>query len=99
MFHFEAENFIGYLTGGEHRDLHNTGSSHQNYIIVGQRLGFEVVNYPEQNKSLYRYACQLADHVDVAAVSHPRLFDDQANTVINIEGLCVHLAGKTFIQP
>ena len=45
-------------------------------IIVGQRLGFDVVDYPEQNKRLYRHAGQPADLVDIAAVSHPRLFDD-----------------------
>ena len=45
-------------------------------IIVGQRLGFDVVDYPEQNKRMYRHAGQLADLVDIAAVSHPRLSAD-----------------------
>ena len=73
MFQVEAGDFIGYPAGGEAHDLRNTGSTHMICIIVGQRLGFDVVDYPEQNKRMYRHAGQLADLVDIAAVSHPRL--------------------------
>ena len=45
-------------------------------IIVGQRLGFAVVDFQEQNKRMYRHMRQLAGLVDIAAVSHPRLFAD-----------------------
>ena len=76
MFQVEAGDFIGYPADGEAHDLRNTGSTHMICIIVGQRLGFDVVDYPEQNKRLYRHAGQPADLVDIAAVSHPRLFDD-----------------------
>ena len=47
MFQVEAGDFIGYPAGGEAHDLHNTGSSHMICIIVGQRLGFDVVDYQE----------------------------------------------------
>ena len=76
MFQVEAGDFIVYPAGGEAHDLRNTGSTHMTCIIVGQRLGFDVVDYPEQNKRLYRHAGQPADLVDITAVSHPRLFDD-----------------------
>ena len=45
-------------------------------IIVGQRLAFDVVEYPEQNKRMYRHAGQLTDLFDIVAVSHQRLFAD-----------------------
>ena len=57
-------------------DLRSTYSSHMICIIVGQRLAFDVVEYPEQNKRMYRHAGQLEDLVDIAAVSQPRLFAD-----------------------
>jgi uncharacterized cupin superfamily protein len=44
-------------------------------LVVGQRLEFDIIDYPEQNKRLYRYAGQPPDLVDIAAVSHPRLSD------------------------
>jgi hypothetical protein len=44
-------------------------------IVVGQRLDFDAVDYPEQNKSLYRYAGKAWDLVDIAAVSHSIMAD------------------------
>ena len=61
---------------GAGHDLRNTGSPQLICIIVGQDLGFDDVNYPERNKRMYRRAGQLADLVDIAVVSHPRLFPD-----------------------
>jgi hypothetical protein len=40
-------------------------------IVVGQRLDFDAVDCPEQNKRLYRYAGEAGDLVDIAAFSHP----------------------------
>ena len=44
-------------------------------LVEGQRLEFDIIDYPEQNKWLYRHAGQLPDLVGIAAISHPRLFD------------------------
>ena len=73
MFEVEAGDFIAYPPDGEARDLRNTGSLPMTCIVVGQRLDCDVVDYPEQNKRLYRYAGKAGDLVDVAAVSHPSL--------------------------
>jgi uncharacterized cupin superfamily protein len=43
----EAGDFIVYPAGGEAHDLRNTGSSILKCIIVGQRLDFDIVDYPE----------------------------------------------------
>ena len=56
IFQVEAGDFIGYPAGGEAHDLHNTGSSHMICIIVGQRLGLDIVNYPKQHKGMYLHA-------------------------------------------
>ena len=75
MFEIEAGDFIAYPADGEAHDLRNTGSSPMTCIVAGQRLDFDVVDYPEQNKRLYRYAGKAEDLVDIAAVSHPILPD------------------------
>ena len=75
MFEIEAGDFIAYPADGEAHDLRNTGSSPMTCIVVGQRLDCDVVDYPEQNKRLYRYAGKAEDLVDIAAVSHPILSD------------------------
>ena len=67
----EAGDFIACLADGEAHDIRSTGSSPMTYIVVGQRLDFDAVDYPEQNKLLYRYAVKAGDLVDIAAVSHP----------------------------
>ena len=56
IFQGETEDFSGHLADGEANDPLNTGSSHLVWIIIGQRLGFDFVDYPEQNKRIYRYA-------------------------------------------
>ncbi|MFL2842062.1 MAG: cupin domain-containing protein [Candidatus Puniceispirillaceae bacterium] len=43
----EAGDFIDYPAGAEAHDLHNTGSNILKCIIVGQRLDFDIVDYPE----------------------------------------------------
>ena len=75
LFQIEAGDFIGYPAGGEAHDIRNTGSTHMICLVVGQRLEFDIIEYPQQNKRLYRYAGQPPDLVDIAAVSHPRLSD------------------------
>ena len=46
MSQVEIGDFIGYPAGGEAHDLRNADSSHMISIIVGQRLDFDVVDYP-----------------------------------------------------
>ena len=75
MFEVEAGDFIDYPADGEVHDLRNTGSSPMTCIVVGQRLDCDVVDYPEQNKRLYRYAGKTGDFVDIAAVSDPIMVD------------------------
>ena len=66
---------INLPVGAVAHDIRNTGSTHMICLVVGQRLEFDIIDYPEQNKRLYRYAGQPPDLVDIAAVSHPRLSD------------------------
>ena len=75
MFAVEAGDFIAYPADGEADDLQNTGSSPMTCIVVGQRLDCDVVDYPEQNKRLYRYVGKAGDLVDIAAVTHPIMAD------------------------
>ena len=75
MFEVEAGDFIAYPTNGETHDLSNTGSLPMTCIVVGQRMDCDVVDYPEQNKRLYRFAGKAWDLVYIAAVSHPILPD------------------------
>ena len=62
---------IAYLAGGEAHDLRNTGSNILKCIIVGQRLDFDIVDYPEQARRLHRANGEKGDLVDMAIiVSH-----------------------------
>ena len=56
MSKIEAGDFIAYPVFGEAHDLGNTEASPMTCIVVEQRLDFDVVDYPEQNNRLYRYA-------------------------------------------
>ncbi|MEM1143891.1 MAG: cupin domain-containing protein [Pseudomonadota bacterium] len=46
--------FIAYPAGGEPHKLTNTGDQSLRCIVVGQRLPHDVVDYPGQQKRLYR---------------------------------------------
>ncbi len=75
LFQIETGDFIVYPSGVEAHDIRNTGSTHMICLVVCQRLEFDIIDYPEQNKRLYSHARQPPDLVDIAAVSHPRLSD------------------------
>ena len=64
----EAGDLIAYLAGGEAHDLHNTGSSLLKCIIVGQRLDFDIVDYPEQARRPHRAKGEKGDLVDMAVI-------------------------------
>ena len=75
LFQIETGDFIVYPAGIEAHDIRNTGSTHMICLVESQRLEFDIIDYPEQNKRLYRHAGQPLDPVDIAAFSHPRLSD------------------------
>ena len=52
LFQIEAGDFIGYPAGGEAHDIRNTGSTHMICLVVGQRLEFDIIDYPEQKNNL-----------------------------------------------
>jgi uncharacterized cupin superfamily protein len=64
----EAGDFIAYPAGCEAHDPRNTGSSILKCIIVGQRLDFDIVDYPEQARWLYRANGEKSDLVDMAMI-------------------------------
>jgi uncharacterized cupin superfamily protein len=64
----EAGDFINYPAGGEAHDLSNTGSNILKCIIVGQRLDFYIVNYPEQARRVYRANGKKGDLVYMAVI-------------------------------
>ena len=64
----EAGDFIAYPAWGEALDLRNTGSKLLKCIIVGQRLDFDIVNYPEQARRFYRANGEMGDLVDKAMI-------------------------------
>ena len=65
-----AGDFIGYPAGGLPHTMKNTGSEVLRCIVVGQRLNYDVGDYPRLGKRLYRYA-QSKDLVDLNNVSNP----------------------------
>ena len=64
----EAGDFIAYSAVGEAHDLRNTGSSILECIIVGQRLDFDIVDYPEQARRFYRANGKKGDLVDMVVI-------------------------------
>lgn len=49
-----AGDFLAYPAGGEPHKLANTGKGILKYILVGQRLAHDVVDYPDKELRLYR---------------------------------------------
>ena len=64
----EAGDVVAYTAGGEAHGLRNTGSNILKCIIVGQRLDFDFVNYPEQALRLYRANDEKDNLVDMAMI-------------------------------
>ena len=48
LFQIEAGDFIGNPVGGEAHDIRNTVSTHMICPVTGQRLEFDIIDYPEQ---------------------------------------------------
>jgi uncharacterized cupin superfamily protein len=62
--------FIGYPAGGLPHTMKNTGSELLRCLVVGQRLNYDIGDYPRQGKRLYRYG-QTNDLVNLRDISHP----------------------------
>ncbi|WP_419903374.1 cupin domain-containing protein [Kiloniella sp.] len=60
-----AGDFIGYRAGGKAHSLTNTGDETLKCIVVGQRLDFDIGDYPNQNKRIYRTKDRAWDLVDI----------------------------------
>lgn len=61
----EAGDFIGYRKGGEPHTMKNNSDEVLRCIVVGERLDFDVGDYPNQKKRIYRQADKpwnLVDH-------------------------------------
>lgn len=54
VFSVSEGDFLGYRKGGLAHSLKNTGTSVLKCIVVGQRLESDVVDYPNQEKRIFR---------------------------------------------
>lgn len=67
----KAGDFIGYRAGGEPHKLKNSGSSLLKCIVVGQRLGHDVGDYPKLKKRIYRHQGLKWNLVDIENIDEP----------------------------
>jgi len=68
----EAGDFIGYRKGGLVHTIRNTGSGVLRSLVVGERAGHDVVDYPRAAKRLFRHPGMAWNLVDHAAIEEPR---------------------------
>lgn len=64
-----AGDFIGYPKGGPAHEIRNTGDVPLRLLVIGQRLSEDVIDYPDQNKRLYRSVGRANDLVDIGQVT------------------------------
>ncbi len=64
--------FIGYRAGGQAHALKNTGTTTLRCIVVGQRLGADVAEYPKLGKRLFRAPGLPWNLVDIEHISEPQ---------------------------
>ncbi|WP_298938462.1 cupin domain-containing protein [uncultured Ruegeria sp.] len=60
--------FIGYPKGGPAHEIRNTSDRPLRLLVIGQRLSEGIVDYPDQNKRLYRCAGRPNDLVDIGRI-------------------------------
>lgn len=63
--------FIGCPAGGPAHDMVNDGTEPLVCLVIGQRLGLDITDYPRLGKRLYRRGGEW-DLVDHAAIVHPK---------------------------
>ncbi len=71
-FAVKAGDFIAHPAGTAPHCMRNDGAGPLRYLLIGQRLDHEVVDYPDHQKRLY-YHQGHRDVVDAVAISHPEL--------------------------
>lgn len=67
----KAGDFIGYPADGEAHTLKNTGDTLLKYIVVGQRLDHDVIDYPNLNKRLFMNKGLESNLVDTQHIIKP----------------------------
>lgn len=70
-FAVAAGDFIGHPVRGEAHMLTNTGSEPLVCLVMGQRLGQDISDYPRQGKRLYRHSGEW-DAVELAQLTRIR---------------------------
>ncbi len=68
----EAGDFIGYPASGLAHTMINTGNTVLKCIVVGQRLPYDVGDYPRKGKRIYRTPAGN-DLVDLSQTEHPTM--------------------------
>jgi uncharacterized cupin superfamily protein len=71
-YEVSAGDFIGYPAGGLPHTMKNNGSEILRCIVVGQRLTYDVGDYPRLGKRLYR-SDKSNDLVDLKDISNPTM--------------------------
>lgn len=66
-----AGDFLGYRAGGEAHSLKYIGTGVLKCIVVGQRLEYDVADYPLLRKRLYRSRGRRWNLVDFDAIVEP----------------------------
>lgn len=69
-YEVSAGDFIGYPAGGLAHTMTNTGDEVLRCIVVGQRLAYDVADYPRLGKRLYRYD-GTNDLVEMGDIANP----------------------------
>jgi uncharacterized cupin superfamily protein len=63
--------FVGLPVGGPAHAFANTGTAPLRLLVIGERLGYDVGDYPALKKRLYRYGNRW-DLVDLDAIGDPK---------------------------
>lgn len=71
VYKVKAGDFLGYRAGGLAHSLLNTGQTVLRCIVVGQRLDFDVGDYPKLRKRIYRQKGMPWNLVDLDNISEP----------------------------
>ena len=67
--HVGPGDFIGYPKRGPAHEIRNTADEPLKLLVIGQRLSEDVIDYPDQNKRLYRCSGHTNDLVDTTQIT------------------------------
>ena len=71
IFAIKAGDFLGFRTGGKAHTIKNSGKCILKCIVAGQRLEYDVGEYPSVNKCIYRNKEMSWNLVDIYNISEP----------------------------